>query len=183
MRRLSLNLNLSATLVVDDHFRFSQLDQIVHEDIRPVSHTALVDVVDYKVCDYIVGFLPKEQEKEKEKSVVTIQTADDMHEELFEALKAHEDHTLKVDRGNKAVTLRCADCNKSVILVEAPIIEFSRCVKITIHGKANTMDIDDDGDIERAITEQLQNGLKIEVESTVDGIDIDDSEIDEVRPG
>jgi len=180
MPRISVTATMDMQLEAEEGFERFQLEQIMHEDIRPVSHTKAVDVVDYSVKSYIINLPPNTKE---ETPVVTIHTADDMHQELFEALRGHEDHTLTVSCDNKTVTLRCADCSKTVILVETPIVEFSRCVKITIHGKANLMEIDDDGDIERAITEQLQNGLKIETESTVNGIDIDDTEIDEVRPG
>ncbi len=115
--------------------------------------------------------------------MLTFNVGEEQHEELFAELVKHEDHDVTIERTSKALVLTCKTCSKALITIEPPSIDFSRVVQITVHGKANALDLDGEGGIERRINEQLRGGLKVDAESTVDGIEINDVEVDEVRPG
>ena len=55
MRQARVTITMEVLLELDDNIESDQLDQIVHEDLRVMSNTTIVDVVDYSVLHWFIG--------------------------------------------------------------------------------------------------------------------------------
>ena len=63
MRRVRLAVTMDLQLDVNDECTDQQLEEIIHEEIRPTSNTSLVDVADYSVISYTGNIYSKPRER------------------------------------------------------------------------------------------------------------------------